>query len=208
MKPFYLLLICICLPLYLSAQDKDPTKYGVDTDFEVPIGIPVDTIAPRIQTISITGKIIDTDELIKAGPVVVLFYRGEWCPVCNRYLSEMNESLPAIKAKGAVVLAIAPELPENAAKTQEATKSDFIFIADTSLQILKDYDVLFNVTEKYQRKIRTFLTTDISENNGKEDAQLPVPATFIISEKGIIIYKQFDLNYKNRASAEDILEHL
>jgi len=208
MKPIYLLLIGILFPFLLFAQDKDPTKYGVRTDSEIPIGIQVDALAPRIQAVSIDGEHIDTDELIKNGPVVVMFYRGEWCPVCNKYLSEMNESLPSIKAKGAVVLAIGPELPENAAKTKEATASDFIFIADTSLQILKDYDVLFDVTEKYQKKIRTFLSTDIAENNGKEDAQLPVPATFIISQEGVIIYKQFDLNYKNRASAEDILEHL
>lgn len=208
MKPLYLLISILCSPILMFAQEKDPTKYGVDTNYEIPIGIPVDTVAPRIQAVSIDGEIIDSDELIKKGPVVVMFYRGEWCPVCNKYLSEMNESLPAIKAKGATVLAIAPELPENALKTKEATKSDFIFIADTSLQILKDYDVLFDVTEKYQKKIRTFLSTDIAENNGKENAQLPVPATFIISKEGMIIYKQFDLNYKNRASADDILTHL
>jgi peroxiredoxin len=120
----------------------------------------------------------------------------------------MNESLPAIKAKGATVLVISPELPQNAIKAKEDTKSDFIIIADTSLRILKDYDVLFDVTDKYQKKIKTYLKTDIAENNGKEKAQLPVPATFIISQDGIIIYKQFDLNYKNRASAEDILEQL
>jgi peroxiredoxin len=208
MKDFFLLLMIIILPLFSLAQGNNPAKYGVDENFEIPDGIPIDTVAPRIQAISIDGEKIDTDELIKTGPVVVMFYRGEWCPVCNKYLSEINESLPAIKAKGATVLVISPELPQNAMKTKEDTKSDFIIIADTSLRILKDYDVLFDVTDKYQKKIKTYLKTDIAENNGKEKAQLPVPATFIISQDGIIIYKQFDLNYKNRASAEDILEQL
>jgi len=192
---------------FLNAQDN-PMKYGVDTNYALPDGIQVDTIAPRINTSSITGKKIDTDELIKLGPVVVIFYRGEWCPVCNKYLSELNESLPEITEKGATVLVISPELLENAQKTQKETKSDFIFVSDTSLQILKDYDVLFDVTEKYQKKIKMFLRSDIAENNGKEKAQLPIPATYIIGTNGKIIFKQFDYNYKNRASAEDILNIL
>lgn len=192
---------------FIHAQDN-PMKYGVDTNYTLPNGIPIDTIAPRIITNSITGKKIDTDELIKSGPVVVIFYRGEWCPVCNKYLSELNESLPEITEKGATVLVISPELLENAQKTQEETKSDFIFVSDTSLQILKDYDVLFDVTQKYQKKIKAFLRSDIAENNGKEKAQLPIPATYIIGTNGKIIFKQFDYNYKNRASAEEILNNL
>lgn len=204
----YFLFILTFLPIFSFAQKSNPLKYGVDTLAHLPIGIPLDTIAPRIKAVSISGDNFDTEQLIKKGPVVVIFYRGEWCPVCNKYLSELNESLPAIQDYGATVLVISPELPENAALTAEKTESDFNFIADTSLQILKDYDVLFDVTEKYQKKIKTFLHTDIAENNGSEIAQLPVPATYIISKEGVIIYKQFDYNYKNRASAEDILEQL
>lgn len=207
MKRFYLLII-IFLPLDFVAQESDPIKYGVDTISELPIGIKVGSDAPQIRAVSISGDSIVSELMLKEGPIVVIFYRGQWCPVCNKYLSELSESLSDIKAKGAIVLAIAPELAENAIKTSEETESNFIFIADTSLQILKDYDVLFDVTKKYQNKIRNSLHTDIAENNGKEKAQLPVPATFIISKEGKIIYKQFDYNYKNRASAEDILKHL
>lgn len=207
MKSIFILLIWWGVCNFSYAQTS-PTKYGIDTNFTLPLGIPVDTLAPRINTVSITGQKMDTDELIKKGPVVVIFYRGEWCPVCNKYLSELNESLPQIIAKGATVLVISPELAENALKTKEATKSDFVFISDTSLQIEKDYDVLFDVTKKYSKKIKTLLRSDIAENNGKKNAQLPVPATYIIDGNGRIIYKQFDYNYKNRASAEDILKML
>tara|TARA_R110002050_G_scaffold41242_1_gene100098 strand:+ start:101727 stop:102353 length:627 start_codon:yes stop_codon:yes gene_type:complete len=191
-----------------SIAQQNAMKHGMDTNYTLPIGIPVHTLAPRINTTTVSGKKLDTDNLLKSGPVVVLFYRGEWCPVCNKYLSELNESLPEINKTGATVLVISPELVENAKKTKEETKSDFIFISDTSLQILRDYDVIFDVNEKYQNKIKKFLHTDIAQNNGQEKAKLPVPATYIINKQGVIIYKQFDYDYKNRASAEDILKAL
>ena len=68
--------------------------------------------------------------------------------------------------------------------------------------------MIFDVNEKYQNKIKKFLHTDIAQNNGQEKAKLPVPATYIINKQGVIIYKQFDYDYKNRASAEDILKAL
>jgi peroxiredoxin len=192
----------------LSGQEMNPSKYGMDTSATLPIGIPIDTIAPIIKTKSVTGEKINTEQLLKKGPVVVLFYRGEWCPVCNRYLSELNKSLSQIKEKGATVLVISPESNVNAQKTLENTKSGFIFISDASLKICNDFDVLFDVTQKYQDRIQKNLNTDIAENNNKKNAQLPVPATFIIDTNGKIIYKQFDYNYKNRANAKDILNAL
>lgn len=207
MKSVYILLFVLVISNFSQAQ-TNPIQFGMDTNFVLPIGIPVDTIAPRINTTSITGKKIDTDELIKEGAVVVIFYRGEWCPVCTRYLAELNKSLPKITAKGATVLVISPELTAHAVNTKEDTKSDFIFISDSTLKIVKDYDVLFDVTKKYTNKILTKLQSDIAENNGANKAQLPVPATYIIDKNGKIIYKQFDYNYRNRASAEDILKML
>jgi thiol-disulfide isomerase/thioredoxin len=83
MKYMVSILLFLLIPIMMVAQDRSPNKYGVDENFVVPVGIPVDTVAPRIQGVSIDGEKIDSDELIKTGPVVVMFYRGEWCPVCN-----------------------------------------------------------------------------------------------------------------------------
>jgi peroxiredoxin len=73
---------------------------------------------------------------------------------------------------------------------------------------MQRYDVLFNVTEAYQQKISTKLEADIASNNAKEDAKLPVPATFIIDQEGVIVYRQFNADYHIRATVNDILNHL
>ena len=76
------------------------------------------------------------------------------------------------------------------------------------MKIMQDFDVLFKVTKKYQGKIKTFLFTDIAKNNNQDEAQLPVPATYIIDQKGMVKWRHFDYDYTKRASAKDIIKAL
>ncbi|MDF1550279.1 MAG: hypothetical protein P1P88_20805, partial [Bacteroidales bacterium] len=64
------------------------------------------------------------------------------------------------------------------------------------------------VSLEYQKKIRRFKRISIAENNGKEKAVLPVPATFIIDQSGTVVYRHFDYNFKNRASIGAIVSNL
>ena len=140
--------------------------------------------------------------------MVIIFYRGEWCPVCNRYLSNFQDSLSYVLSAGAKVLAVTPEKPSSALEMIANTGATFTVIPDPTEEIMISYDVAFNVTEEYQQKIRNALEADIASNNDKQDAILPVPATFIIDQDGIIVYLQFNLDYHIRATVKDILEHL
>lgn len=73
---------------------------------------------------------------------------------------------------------------------------------------MEAFDVKFDVTKEYQEMIQDKLGVSVSETNANKESVLPVPATFIIDKNGKIVYKQFDPNYKNRASVQDILAHL
>lgn len=182
--------------------------WGVDEDYDVPIGLQVGDKAPDFSTENHAGRNTSLNELLRKGKVVLLFYRGQWCPVCNRYLSSFQDSVQLILNKGASVVAITPETSANAQKMISKTKMSFDVVPDLSGQIMNDYDVIFQVTKGYQNKIKMALSTDIAKNNGSEEAQLPVPATYIINQAGIIDYVHFDYNYKKRASVKDILENL
>ena len=142
------------------------------------------------------------------GKVVFLFCRGQGCPVGSRYLSGFQDSVQYILNKGASVVAITPETSENAEKIIAKTGMSFTVIPDQNGEIMKAYDVLFSVTEKYQKKINMALKSDIAENNGAKEALLPVPATYIIDKNGTIEKVFFDHNYKKRASVKEILEVL
>ncbi len=205
-----LLLMLLIIPSFSFSQEnaKMMIGKGMDTDKYIPKGLRVGDKAPIIVANSINGKEINSEQIIKEKEIVVIFYRGEWCPICNRYLQNLNDSLQYISDRNAEVLVIGPETFENSEKIAENTKATFTLVPDTTSKILKNYDVLFSVTKKYQKKIKTFLRTDIAENNHQEEAQLPVPATYIIGKNGLIKWRHFNYNYSERASVKEILDNL
>jgi len=202
-----IILIFLSTSLYSFGQ-INYSKYGVDQTKHIPVGLNIGDQAPSFSANDQYGNTVVLDSLLKKGSVVVIFYRGYWCPVCSRYLSNLQDSLAYIESRKATVVAITPEKPEGIQKTIAKTKSEFVILSDSLDKISIDYDVLFNVTNGYSTKIKLGLFTDISKNNGSQEAKLPVPATFIISPNRKIIYKQFDIDYKNRAHVIDMIKAL
>ena len=207
-----LLIISVLLAKSLAniyaQSSNDPSKFGIDIDFGVPTGLNNNVQAPEFEAFDTNGKLIKLSEELKRGPVVLIFYRGEWCPVCNKYLSNFQDSLKYIEATGTTVFAITPESQIYAEKTIDQTNATFTVIPDVDESIMKNYDVLFTVTGSYENKIKNRLKSDIATNNGKDDARLPVPATYIINKQGKIVYKQFDLNYRKRATVKQIIRNI
>lgn len=203
------LLLTLLLNLQLQAQRPDYKEFGIDTtELDAPTGLSVGDIAPNFFVKDQRKNKTELKELLKEGPVIIIFFRGNWCPICSRYLSNLKDSLTFITKKGVKVVAVTPETDINVEKTGKKMPAELIIISDKNEKIMEDYKVVFNVTESYQKKIKHFLFTDIAKHNGKEKARLPVPATFIVDKNGMIVYRHFDLNYKNRASVNDILLNL
>ena len=210
----YLSLFIFATILFLgscNAQKKTTyDKYGMKetANQKLPKGLEVGTAAPDFKAMNQDEEEVVLSEVLAEQSVVLFFYRGEWCPLCSRYLSNFQDSLAFVEAQNVKVIAVTPEKLESSEKMLEKTGAEFIVVNDADKSIAKKYDVLFGVTEAYQKKIKTLLFTDIAKNNEEEEANLPVPATYIINRKGEIVYRHFDINYKNRASVKEILANL
>jgi peroxiredoxin len=172
-----------------------------------PVGLKVGDMAPDFSAKDKDGKTINLKEALRKGPVIMLFYRGQWCPYCNKQMSRFSDSLSMLTAKGASVLAITPETAENVKKTIEKTKSTFPVLEDQGLVIMKMYKVNFAVDEKTITKYKGY-GIDFDKANGVNGANLPVPATYIIGTDGKIKYVFFNTDYRKRASVVDILNNL
>ena len=190
------------------AQDINFKKYGVDTTGHIPVGLMVGDIAPDFTAMNQFGDSVNLKEELKKGPVVLFFYRGYWCPKCSKHLQAIEDSIKLLTDSGAVVIAVSPQIAKYTKKTVDKHGITFQTLSDSTNSISKDYDVLFEVTKGYNRMIKFGLMSSIAKANGAEEAQLPVPATFIINQEGIITYRQFDYNYSHRASVQEISEHL
>lgn len=154
------------------------------------------------------GNTFNLKTALKEGPVVLLFYRGQWCPVCNRHMSQLQEQLDEIEAKGAKVIAVSPEKQENLQKTKSKTGAEFTLLYDEDYKICEDFDVAFVPKEQLIELYDTRLDADLENAHSDNSQRIPVPATFIINQKGKVAWRHFDRDYKERASAEEIMEAL
>ena len=172
-----------------------------------PIGLKVNDKAPEFSAKDQNGKTISLQNELKNGKVVLIFYRGQWCPYCNKELKGMQDSLSFITSKGAVVVAVTPELPENISKTIGKTNASYSILSDDGLKIMKAYDVAYAVDPALNEKYKGY-AIDLMKANGANGANLPIPAVYIIDTNGNIIYRYFDVDYRNRASVKEIADHL
>jgi peroxiredoxin len=163
--------------------------------------------APYFEGKDQFGNTIKLNELLKKGKVVLVFYRGQWCPYCNKHLGELRASMKEITDKGGIVIAVSPETLKNTIKTKEKTNANYALISDEKLKIMKSYHVDFEVDSAEIKRFRKF-GIDLNEANGENGATLPFPATFVIGKNGIIQYAFFSPNFKKRAAVKDILKNL
>ena len=194
MKKMFLFSVIVFRCVLLMAQDA-------------PKGLNVSDKAPDFVAIDQNGKSVHLKVQLKKGPVVIVFYRGQWCPYCNRELKKLEDSLSLITSKGATLMAVTPEKPDNITKTIAKTKATYPILFDDGLKIMKNYDVAYAVDPQMQEKYKSG-GIDFNIVNGSNGAFLPVPAVYVISKEGKIVFRHFDPDYRNRASVKDILEHL
>jgi len=170
-------------------------------------GIQLNEKAPLFEAKDQMDQTISLEKELEKGKVVILFYRGQWCPYCNRYMSALQDSLHLITQKGAKIIAITPEKNEEINKTIEKTNVSFSVIYDEGHKIMDAYDVTFTMSKTKHILYQTY-GININEASGNKDLALPVPATFIISKQGIVINRHFNEDYKLRMSVKDILQSL
>ncbi len=176
-------------------------------EMKKPEGLKVGDKAPEIVGTDQNGNDISLKSILKKGEAVIIFYRGQWCPYCNKQLSQLNDSLTYITKKGGTIISITPETADNIKKTVSKTKASFSILEDKGLAIMKDYKVSFAVDEKTIEKYKGY-GIDFAKANGDNGANLPVPATYIVGKNGKIKYVYFNADYTKRPSVKDIINNL
>jgi peroxiredoxin len=174
---------------------------------EAPEGLFIASKAPDFKAKDQNGAEVRLKDLLKKGKVILVFYRGQWCPYCNRFLSRLQDSLQLINDKEATLIAVSPEKTENISITKEKTKAAFSILHDEGLKIMKAYDVEFEVPENTVTRYRN-AGIDLEKNNGSNGKFLPVPAVYIIDKEATVIYRFFEADYKKRPDVKDLISYL
>jgi len=169
--------------------------------------LPNGSVAPNFIAVDVNGDTIELYEIVKYKPVVLTFYRGQWCSHCNNYLSNLQDSLNLITGLVAVLIAITPESNDNIQQTINKTNANFIIIHDIDHKIMDDYQVTWNLSP-FKNTMYKMGGLNINKASGNNDRALPVTATYIIDTKRKIFDGYFNKDHKVRMSVAKIVKTL
>ncbi|QDV25758.1 haloacid dehalogenase type II [Aureliella helgolandensis] len=150
------------------------------------------------------GERVKLSELWRDGPIVLMWYRGGWCPYCNLQLRAMQQSMDQIENAGAKLVVLTPELPEKAKETAEANDLEIVALHDKDNEVARKYGLVFQLPEPIIPAYRD--KRKLPEYNGNDSMELPLSATYVIDTAGKITFAFLDADYKRRAEPADVIE--
>lgn len=165
-----------------------------------------DTI-PEIKLSNAKGKLVAVNDILKEHKIVLAFYRGTWCPYCNLELKALQEVLPSIEAKGAKLIAVSPQTPDNSLTTVEKNELQFEVLSDVDGSVARQLNLMYKLPEDLVDLYKSF-KIDLEFSNGNTANELPIAATYIIEQDGTISYHFLEEDYKLRADPADIVKRL
>ncbi|HEY4324666.1 MAG TPA: peroxiredoxin-like family protein [Mucilaginibacter sp.] len=156
----------------------------------------MDEVAPDFTLKNALGEAITLSTEIKRGPVILTWYRGGWCPYCNLTLAYLQRFLTQFRDAGAKLIAITPEKPDETLTTKEKHDLEFEVLTDDDNKIAKLYGGVHQLNQEVKDFYKDRGVLDHYDNNIQE---FPVPATYIISSEGKVIYAFVESDYRQRA---------
>jgi peroxiredoxin len=135
---------------------------------------------------------------------MIVFYRGSWCPFCNRHLADVEKALPELAGLGYNVVAISPDTADGLRKMADKNHLTYALMSDPGLQAAEDFGLAFSLDEATLAKYQAYGIKLTVERNGK--FCLPVPALYLIDKQGRIAFAHADPDYKKRLSGEELLK--
>jgi peroxiredoxin len=176
-------------------------------------GIPAEVVAVGETLASFTlndasGEQVELDQLLETGPVVIVFYRGGWCPYCNLALrTYQQELLPQLAAYDARLVAISPQSPDQSLTTVEKANLEFTVLSDPGSRVAQEIGIVFQQADEVLAAQRT-LGLDLALVNAEGSTRLPRPTVLIIDQNRTVRFVDVQPDYTARTEVTDILTAL
>ena len=210
MKSFYPLVLGVLLMLG-CAQKKAPeqapqTAQTVDYATEPTAVNPVltGTKIPEVMVKNMEGHNVDLYELISQKPTVLIFYRGGWCPYCNKHMAQLQQAEKKLVEMGYQILAISPDQPKYLKQSMGKHDLDYTLLSDSPMEAAKAFGLAFKLDDATLERYKEY-DLDLAERSGYNHHLLPVPAVFLVDTSGMIHFQYVNPDYKTRINSNVLL---
>jgi peroxiredoxin len=150
------------------------------------------------------GRLVSLDDALRSGPAVISFNRGHWCEYCAIELSALTHALGEIEANGANVISIMPETREFVAEASAACGGRFEILSDIDNGYALETGLVIWLGDRV-REIYLAHGLHLEKYQHSASWFLPIPATFVVSQDGIIAARYVDPDFRQRMEIADII---
>jgi peroxiredoxin len=174
--------------------------------------------ATTLSNTAANSRLVHSSDLLAIGPLIVVFFRGRWCPYCMTQLEAWQSAFPQIRERGALLVAISPQLPRQNDFTVQQHNLTFPLLSDAGATIADAFRVAYTVPEHLQQHYRSIMINIpfIHGDQGPNTWRLPIPATFVIKPTqdaagtvtGKITFAEAHADHRVRPDPKDILATL
>jgi peroxiredoxin len=189
------------VPKDISNIMKDATS-NFKNIYDVRQAIKVGERFPEFRLQDVHGQEKTNADL--PGRLLISFYRGGWCPYCNVELRALQKYLGDFKARGVTLVAVSPELPDRSLTTKERHDLTFTVLSDAGNKLAKQLGIVFQQPSS-MRTVLEFASIDLKAQNGDDSLQVPIPATFLVDERGILRNSSISADYTTRLEPTEAL---
>lgn len=196
MKPIPAILTLLLSASILGALPREAKN-------ATPIGIGESIPSVTVQTVD--GESRNLASLIAGQASVLIFYRGSWCPYCNRHLSALAGIEDDLEELGYRILAVSPDRPAGLKEAAADNMLGYTLLSDSSAEAVQAFGLAFEVDEK-TRKMYAKHGIDLNKASGEAHYILPVPAVYLIDKEGRIQFNYSNPDHSVRLSANDLMK--
>ena len=158
---------------------------------------------PPFKLLNASGIQIESRDLLDKGPLVISFFRGDWCRFCSETLVALAEIDEEVRALGATQVAITPDLPEMTAQTVRNLDLPFEVLSDAYSKFGLKCGIAYPLPGDLAQ---AFHAIHFINRHGSSEFFLPIPAVFIADRRGIVRLSYTEPDYQKRLEPATILE--
>jgi peroxiredoxin len=152
------------------------------------------------------GHMVSLQDLTAEGSVAVTFHRGHWCPYCRININALAQAHRKVSEEGGQIVAIMPDRQQFASEIKIKGELPFPILTDMD----NGYALSLNLAIWVGDEIQKMMTGrhDLPEYQGNNSWMLPIPATFVVGQDGLIKARFVDPDYRKRMAIDDLLAAL
>jgi peroxiredoxin len=163
--------------------------------------------APSFELPDGDGMLWRSEDLLRSGPLAIVFYRGRWCAYCNAQLAAMQEVHKDIAEAGASLIAISPQTQKHSYMTRDMHTLRFPVLSDQGNQVARKFGLVYRLSPELQA-IYESIMTKLPGYNGDQSWELPMAASYIVQPGGRISFARVDADWRHRPEPEEMLQGL